>query len=205
MHCVHSKVILRVLSTGIRRAVFLDRDGVILKSYTDNGMPRPARVIEEFELLPRVADALDLLRAAGLALVVVTNQPDVARGIMPRAVVEALHSRLLQELGLNHIYTCYHDDSDACQCRKPQPGLLEQAAAELGLSLTSSFMVGDRWRDIGAGQRVGCTTFLVRQPYSGDVKADFEVPSLYAATEQILSLISGPTRRVPPGWPGEAR
>jgi histidinol-phosphate phosphatase family protein len=195
----------QVSSTGMRRAVFLDRDGVILKSYTDNGIPRPARVIEEFELLPRVADALDLLRAAGLALVVVTNQPDVARGVMPRAVVEALHSRLRQELGLNHIYTCYHDDSDACQCRKPQPGLLEQAAAELGLSLTSSCMVGDRWRDIGAGQRVGCTTFLVRQPYSGDVKADFEVPSLYAAAEQLLSLMSGPTRRVPPSWPGEAR
>jgi histidinol-phosphate phosphatase family protein len=195
----------RVSSTGIRRAVFLDRDGVILKSYTDNGVPRPARVIEEFELLPRVANALDLLRAAGLALVVVTNQPDVARGVMPRAVVEALHSRLRQELGLHHIYTCYHDDSDACQCRKPQPGLLEQAAAELQLSLTSSFMVGDRWRDIGAGQRVGCTTFLVRQPYSGDVKADFEVPSLYAAAEQILSLIAGPTRRVPRSWPGEAQ
>jgi D-glycero-D-manno-heptose 1,7-bisphosphate phosphatase len=194
----------RASGPGLRRAVFLDRDGVILKSYMDNGIPRPARIIEEFELLPRVADALDRLRAAGLALVVVTNQPDVARGVMPRTVVEALHGRLRQELGLHHIYTCYHDDRDACQCRKPRPGLLEQAAAELGLSLTSSFMVGDRWRDIGAGQRVGCTTFLVRQPYSGDVTADVEVPSLYAATEQILSLIAGPTRRVPPRSPGEA-
>jgi D-glycero-D-manno-heptose 1,7-bisphosphate phosphatase len=194
----------RASGPGLRQAVFLDRDGVILKSYMDNGIPRPARIIEEFELLPRVADALDRLRAAGLALVVVTNQPDVARGVMPRTVVEALHGRLRQELGLHHIYTCYHDDRDACQCRKPRPGLLEQAAAELGLSLTSSFMVGDRWRDIGAGQRVGCTTFLVRQPYSGDVTADVEVPSLYAATEQILSLIAGPTRRVPPRSPREA-
>lgn len=190
---------------GMRRAVFLDRDGVILKSYIDNGMPRPARVIEEFEILPGVADALDLLRAAGLALVVVTNQPDVARGVMPQATVEALHSRLRQELGLTHIYTCYHDDRDACRCRKPQPGLLEQAAADLQLSLTSSFMVGDRWRDIEAGQRVGCTTFLVRQSYSGDVGADFEVPSLYAATQQILSLIADPARSVPPTWPRETQ
>lgn len=175
-------------SIRVRRAVFLDRDGVILRSYTENGMPRPPRVIEEFEVLPRVPEAINLLRDTGLALVVVTNQPDVARGVTARAVVETFHDRLRQELGLIHIYTCYHDDSDACRCRKPQPGLLEQAAAELGLSLASSFVVGDRWRDIEAGRKVGCTTFLLRQPYSGNVRADFEVSSLYAAAELIPSL-----------------
>lgn len=179
----------QAVGPGRRKAVFLDRDGVILRTYVEHGVPHPPAAIEEFELLPQVLEAVNLLRAAGLELVVVTNQPDVARGLTTRAAVETLHDRLRQELGLTHIYTCYHDDRDVCRCRKPQPGLLEQAAAELDLSLAGSFMVGDRWRDVEAGQRAGCTTLLVRQPYSGEAQADFEVAGLYAAAQRILSLV----------------
>jgi D-glycero-D-manno-heptose 1,7-bisphosphate phosphatase len=175
-----------------RRAVFLDRDGVILRPYIEDGTPRPARSLGEFAYLPRVGDALDLLRCAELLLVVVTNQPDVARGLTPRSLVEAFHERLRTELGLDHVYTCLHDDRDACRCRKPNPGLLERAAADLDISLPTSFMVGDRWRDIEAGRRAGCTTILVRGPYSGDVQADLEVPSLFAAAEHILRAIGSP-------------
>ena len=172
-----------------RRAVFLDRDGVILRPYMEDGTPRPARSLEEFAYLPRVGDALALLRGAGMLLVVVTNQPDVARGLTPRSLVEAFHQRLRSELGLSHIYTCFHDDPDACPCRKPKPGLLERAAADLDISLPASFMVGDRWRDIEAGRRVGCTTILVREAYSGEIRADVEVPSLFAGAEHIVRAI----------------
>lgn len=172
-----------------RRAVFLDRDGVILRTRVEHGTPRPARTIEEFAYLPRVGEALDLLRGAGLHLVVVTNQPDVARGLTARSLVEAFHDRLRTDLGLGHIYTCYHDDGDGCRCRKPNPGLLERAASDLGLSLPTSFLVGDRWRDVEAGRRAGCTTILVRQPYSGETRADVEVTSLFAAAERILLRI----------------
>jgi D-glycero-D-manno-heptose 1,7-bisphosphate phosphatase len=172
-----------------RRAVFLDRDGVILRCYIEDGTPRPARSVEEFAYLPRVGGALDLLRGAGMLLVVVTNQPDVARGLTPRSLVEAFHERLRRELGLTHIYTCFHDDRDGCRCRKPNPGLLERAAADLDISLPASFMVGDRWRDIEAGRRAGCTTILVREAYSGGVQPDVEVPSLFAAAEHIVRAI----------------
>ncbi len=175
-----------------KRAVFLDRDGVLLKVCCDGGGSlRPAYSIEEFELLPRVSQALSLLRAAGLTLVVVTNQPDVVRGKIERGLVEAFHARLKKELGIEHIYTCYHDDSDDCPCRKPRPGLLKQAARELGISLAKSFMVGDRWRDIEAGRQAGCTTFLVRRPYSGKTHADGEVGSFFEAAQRILTLLRG--------------
>ena len=174
-----------------RRAVFLDRDGVILRPYLEGDTPRPARSLEEFAYLPRVGEALALLRGTGMLLVVVTNQPDVARGLTSRSLVEAFHERLRSDLGLNHIYTCFHDDPDACPCRKPKPGLLQRAAAELDISLPTSFMVGDRWRDIEAGRRVGCTTILVREAYSGEIQADLEVPSLFAAAEHIRLAIRG--------------
>ncbi len=174
---------------ALRRAVFLDRDGVLLRAYVEGGVTRPARTPAEFEILPGVAEALTRLRSAGLELVVVTNQPDVARGRTDRDLVEAFHERLRRDLGLRHLYTCYHDDADACRCRKPKPGLLEQAAADLGLALDGSFMVGDRERDVEAGRRAGCTTILLRQPHSGDVTADAEADSLSAAADHILRLL----------------
>jgi D-sedoheptulose 7-phosphate isomerase len=173
-----------------RRAVFLDRDGVLVRAYVEGGVPRPPRSPAEFEVLPGVAEALARLRRAGLEPVVVTNQPDVARGRTERSLVEAFHARLGAELGLVHVYTCYHDDGDGCGCRKPKPGLLQEAAAALGLSLGGSFMVGDRRGDVEAGRRAGCTTLLIRRPYSGEARADAEAPDLPAAADWILRRLA---------------
>lgn len=172
----------------MKRGVFLDRDGVILREYLEEGEPRSARSLEEFEVLPRVCEALALLQQAGLELVVVTNQPEVARGRVSRNLVETFHERLRSQLSLEHIYACFHDDPDACGCRKPKPGMLKQASEDLGISLIDSFLVGDRWRDIEAGHRAGCRTFLIRQPYSGPSQADFEVGSLWEAAGRIVTL-----------------
>jgi len=146
-------------------AVFMDRDGVINRAEVRDGVPRPPASIEDFELLPGVVEAVYRLRHAGLAVVIVTNQPDVARGDQRRSVVEAMNERVREALEPDSIVVCYHDDADGCECRKPAPGMLLAAAEDLALDLTTSFMVGDRWRDIDAGRRAGCRTIFVDHGY----------------------------------------
>jgi D-glycero-D-manno-heptose 1,7-bisphosphate phosphatase len=144
--------------------------------------------VEEVEVLPGVPEALAALRAAGYCLIIVTNQPDVARGTLRRETVDAVNRRLQRELRLDGVYACCHDDADQCDCRKPQPGMLREAAREFGLDLAASFMVGDRWRDVEAGRRAGCKTILVDYGYAGERPAepDRRVRSLAEAAEWIL-------------------
>ena len=172
-----------------RRAVFLDRDGVINAASVRDGRPHPPDTLDVLEVLPGVADALASLRAAGFRLVVVTNQPDVARGTQRREVVDAMHARLAAELPIDEFRVCAHDDRDGCACRKPKPGLLESAAREAGLSLGASYMVGDRWRDVEAGRRAGCTTIFIDRGYHERApdRPDAIVGSLPEAATWILS------------------
>jgi len=173
-----------------RPAVFLDRDGVINRALVRDGVPHPPASVQDLEILPGVAEALSALRAHGYALVVVTNQPDVARGSATRQSVQDIHDRISRELCLDAILTCFHDDSDDCDCRKPRPGLLLQAARDLDLDVASSFMVGDRWRDLEAGARAGCRTFYVDVGYEerAPVSYDYRVRSLREAAEIVLEL-----------------
>jgi D-glycero-D-manno-heptose 1,7-bisphosphate phosphatase len=172
-----------------RAAVFLDRDGVINRTFIRDGRPCPPVSLQELEILPHVPEALSALKAQGYSLVVVTNQPDVARGTASRELVDSIHERLKGELGLDAIFTCFHDDADECDCRKPKPGLLFRAAHDLGIDLTSSFMVGDRWRDVEAGRRAGCRTLFVDCGYreSPSQSCDFRVGSLLEASGIILA------------------
>lgn len=148
-----------------RRAVFLDRDGVVNRAVVRDGKPYPPDSLAELEILPGVPDALERLRAAGFLNVIVTNQPDVATGTQRREVVEAMHARLLATLAIDAVKVCYHVAADNCACRKPKPGMLQEAAAELGIDLTASFLVGDRWRDIGAAHAAGCKAYFVERDY----------------------------------------
>lgn len=154
-----------MLRNSLRSAVFLDRDGVLNRAVIRGGKPYPPASLAELEMLPDVKEALADLKAAGFLLLVVTNQPDVGKGTQSREMVEAIHARLRAELPLDDIFVCYHVDADACSCRKPMPGLLEQAALQYGIDLASSYMVGDRWRDIDAGHRAGCTTIFLDYAY----------------------------------------
>jgi D-glycero-D-manno-heptose 1,7-bisphosphate phosphatase len=149
-----------------RRAVFLDRDGVLNRARVVDGIPHPPASVQELELLPGVEEACQRLREAGLLLIVVTNQPDVARGAQTLEEVEALNRELSSRLPLDEIRVCPHDDDDACQCRKPAPGMLLDAARDRGIDLKRSVMVGDRWRDIEAGRRAGCKTVFIDWGYS---------------------------------------
>lgn len=172
----------------LRRAVFLDRDGVVNRALLKDGRPLAPRSIKEFRLLPKVAQAVKDLRHAGFLVIVATNQPDVGAGKQSRASVEKIHERLKRSVPLDGIKVCYHTDEDACDCRKPKPGMLLEAASELKIDLKNSFMVGDRWRDIKAGKAAGCRTLWIRSQYKERPAEDPDVvsDSLYAASRLIL-------------------
>ncbi len=154
------------MSSGMKRAVFLDRDGVINRARVRDGKPYPPASLDELDILPGVGDAMRRLHAADFQLVVVTNQPDVARGTQRRETVEAMHAKLRESgLPIDAFYVCYHDGPANCACRKPRPGMLTAASADLRIDLECSYLVGDRWRDIEAGQRAGCTAFFLDYGY----------------------------------------
>lgn len=175
-------------NAAARRAVFLDRDGVINRTVIRDGKPYAPASLAELEILPGVDEALVALRNAGFLNVVITNQPDVASGKQTRETVESMHARLMSKLALDGIKVCYHVDADACACRKPKPGLLLEAAERFGIELRSSFVVGDRWRDVGAGQAAGCRVFFLDCGYL-EKRPDppfITVKSLAEATRIIL-------------------
>ena len=172
-----------------KRAVFLDRDGVLNANLVRDGKPFAPRRLEEFQLLPGVEDAVRRLKDAGFLTIVVTNQPDIAAGFTTRATLDAMHAELRHRLPLDDIKICWHRDGDACACRKPKPGMLLEAATEHDIDLASSYMVGDRWRDVEAGQAAGCTTILVDHGLVQERPShpDFTVSSLTDAVSIILA------------------
>jgi D-glycero-D-manno-heptose 1,7-bisphosphate phosphatase len=172
-----------------RSAVFLDRDGVLNRAYLQpDGKTHPPASAGDVEILPKVPEACLALRRAGYLLIVVTNQPDVGRGAQKLEVAEAINATLLQQLPLDEIRVCYHDNGDNCSCRKPQPGLLLSASLAWGIDLAQSFMVGDRWSDIEAGRNAGCRTVFIgaKAPDQDGGGPDFQAASLYEAVAWIL-------------------
>jgi D-glycero-D-manno-heptose 1,7-bisphosphate phosphatase len=173
----------------MKRAVFLDRDGVVNRAFVRDGRPHPPASVAEVEVPDGAAEALNELKAAGFMLIVVTNQPDVARGSQSMEVVEAINARLAAELPIDAFRVCAHDDSANCACRKPRPGLILDAAAEFGIDPAASYMIGDRWRDIDAGAAAGCRTVFIDCGYrergpSSDPQ--YRARDLYDAVRWIL-------------------
>ncbi len=177
------------MSAAKRRAVFLDRDGVINRAVVRESKPCSLERLEDLEILPGVSEGLARLKAAGFILIVVSNQPDVARGTMSRETVEAINAHLARLLPLDRVLTCCHDDGDGCDCRKPRAGMLLAGGREFDVDLGASFMVGDRWRDVEAGANAGCRTFFI--DYGYDEKQprspDFRVSSLREAAQIICA------------------
>lgn len=174
--------------SGGQRAVFLDRDGVLNRAVIRGGKPFPPASPAELEIVPDAA-VLGELKALGFLLVVVTNQPDVARGTQTREAVDGIHDRLKAVVPLDDIFVCYHADTDLCGCRKPEPGLIFRAAEKYGIDLQASYLVGDRWRDIEAGERAGLKTVLIDYGYSEQsprLGPAVRVTSLRAAAEWIV-------------------
>jgi D-glycero-D-manno-heptose 1,7-bisphosphate phosphatase len=172
-------------------AVFLDRDGVLNRTDVVDGVPKPPRTVDDFTLLPGVEEACAALGAHGFLLIVVTNQPDIARGAQTLDVIERMHGELRRRLPVDDIYMCPHDDHHNCACRKPRPGMLVAAAAVHGIDLARSVMVGDRDRDVEAGRAAGCRTVFVDGGYGKRPvpDADLTVRSLREAVPWIISQV----------------
>ena len=177
----------------LKRAVFLDRDGIINAPVVRNGKPYPPSTLDSVEILPGVKDALIELKEAGFLNIVATNQPDVATGKQSRAVVDAIHEKMKSELALDDIRVCFCVEGPDCPCYKPSPGLLIEAAKDWGVDLSKSFMIGDRWRDVGAGQSAGCITFFVDYQYKEDLiyRPDFTISGLPEAVKLIIAGDAG--------------
>ena len=183
----------------MRPAVFLDRDGTMIE---ERGYLDRLDLVSPF---PYTADAIVRLRARGFAIVVVTNQAGVARGFFDEPFVRSVHAHLDILLGPaaapDGYYYCPHHPEGVvdgyairCRCRKPSPGMIEQAAADLGLDIARSFVVGDKWLDVGLSNQAGARGILVRTGYGahdadrrpGDVEAEVIVPTLVDAADYIL-------------------
>ena len=186
------KAVNKKLSSGYsykRPAVFLDRDGVINRAVVKNGKPHPPNLVSDFQFLPGVREATESLSSKGFKLIIVTNQPDVSTGAQKLEVIELMHNLILETIHIDSIRVCYHVDMDNCLCRKPKPGMLLDAMKEFSLDLPNSYMVGDRWRDIEAGNKANCKTILLDSAYQ-EKKAENPwgvVSSLLEASNLILS------------------
>ena len=175
-----------------QRAVFLDRDGVINRVAVQNGMPHPPSDIREFELYEDVSAGCARLKAANFRLVVITNQPDVGRGTQSREAVEAMNLKMQSALPLlDRIEICYHAGErygQSCDCRKPRPGLILRAAAELNIDPKRSYVIGDRWRDVDCAHAAGCRAILIERGYKESLREapDFTVANFSDAVNAIL-------------------
>ncbi|MDP1545337.1 MAG: HAD family hydrolase [Anaerolineales bacterium] len=172
-----------------QRAVFLDRDGVLNRALVRDGKPFPPARLADVEILPGAITALQQLTDCGYVLIGITNQPDVARGTQSREGVESINALIQSRLPLREIFVCYHDHADECDCRKPKPGLILQAAQKYRLDLSLSWMVGDRWKDIVAGRAAGSKTIFVDYHYTETYKgtpADFTVEDTAFIADIIL-------------------
>jgi D-glycero-D-manno-heptose 1,7-bisphosphate phosphatase len=171
-----------------RRAVFFDRDGVLNRALIKNGKPHSPHSLQELIIPEDALSALQSLKNQGFLLIGATNQPDVPRGNVSKETIETINNALLSQLPLDEIRVCFHDDADDCECRKPKPGLLTQTAKDYEIDLTKSFMIGDRWRDIAAGQQAGCKTIWLQCDYKEQKpkSPDYIATSLTEAANWIL-------------------
>jgi D-glycero-D-manno-heptose 1,7-bisphosphate phosphatase len=180
------------LIAAINRCVFLDRDGVLNRPVVRDDLPFPPANLGEFELYPDVAEGCQQLKEAGFLLIVVTNQPDVGRGTQSRESVEAIHTRLRENLpAIDGIEVCFHagrSHGEPCDCRKPKPGMLLRAAATHGIDLKRSFLIGDRWRDIDCAHAAGCRAVFIDRGYREQLreKPEFTVTTFREAAAIIL-------------------
>jgi D-glycero-D-manno-heptose 1,7-bisphosphate phosphatase len=183
-----------------RRAVFLDRDGVVNEAVTREGRAYSPRSLAELVLCDGAADAVRDLHASGFLLVVISNQPDVARGALSRDALDTMHRHLADTLGLDAIYVCAHDNSDQCGCRKPLPGMIYAAATDHAIDLGDSWLIGDRWVDIAAARAAGIRSVLIERDYSweptsagappSDLRSTARARDIREAAARILSPIS---------------
>ena len=171
------------------KAVFLDRDGILNESIIKQGKPYPPQNLEEVVIHDEVKRGIRLLKNEGLLLIMITNQPDIARNKTTEKNVNSINNFVKQILNLDDVFMCVHDDKDNCNCRKPKPGMIIEAKKKWNIELSGSFLVGDRWKDISAGIKMNLITFLLDLGYNEKkVNADFEYKTFTQIVNQIIKL-----------------
>ena len=174
---------------NINKAVFLDRDGVIVKANVRNGKAYAPTKIKDFKIYKFSADCIYKLKKKGFKTIVVTNQPDVGKNIISKNTLKKMHIALKKKTKVNQIYTCVHTSKEKCKCRKPLPGMLIKAGKQHKINFKKSYMVGDRLVDIKCGKKVGCKTIFINRNYkekkpSNNIQS---VKNLKEATDTILN------------------
>ena len=169
-------------------AVFLDRDGVLCRTFVHNRKSYAPRKLRDFFLMPYTQNSIAQLKQAGFKVIVVTNQPDIGNGFVDLSVVESMHQKLLSKTLIDDVFLCAHRQDEYCKCRKPRPDMLLAAAEKHNIDLSKSYIVGDRASDIEAGHRAGCKTVFIDRHYSEarPEKPETIVHSLQKAVKYIL-------------------
>lgn len=172
-----------------KRAVFFDRDGVILKPVIEHGVPRPPQSIAEYKeksgILPGAREAVKAAKAAGFLAILATNQPDIHYRFITQKDFNYIQGQV-SVIPFDDIFVCLHGREEGCDCKKPKPGMLLAAAKKWKIDLARSFMVGDSAADVGAAQAAGCRSIVVETSYNAAVESDIRITSLAELSRVIL-------------------
>ena len=173
----------------MKKAVFLDRDGILTKPLIINRKSFAPKKLKDFKLYYTSAKSVKRLKSAGYFVFVITNQPDVGKKLLSKIVLKKMHKILLKKTKIDEVYCCIHRQDENCYCRKPKPGLILQIAKKYKIDLKNSFVVGDRASDIEAGKRAKCRTIFVDKKYFEKRPNSQEISclNLHQATNYILS------------------
>ena len=172
----------------MKSAVFIDRDGVLNEVRVERQQPVSPVTLEDFRVNRDAIPLLKKLKAAGLLLMATTNQPGLSRGYQSRRELDRMHELLRVTFALDDLFVCPHDETDACSCRRPKPGLLVEAGFKWRLNLDHSFVISDKWQDAEAARAVGATSLLLQSPWNGAARRDLVLPDLGAVVDRVLRL-----------------
>jgi len=172
----------------MKLGVFIERDGVLTKVRVERQHQVTPMTLNEFQINMDVVPLLKKLKAAGLLLLVTTNQPGISHGHLCRREMDRMHDLMRRVLPVDDIFVCPHAEADRCPCRKPKPGLLTEAKFKWHMDLDRSFVISDKWQDAEAARQAGCTSLMIESPWVGSVHHDFLMPSFKAAVEKIIQL-----------------
>jgi D-glycero-D-manno-heptose 1,7-bisphosphate phosphatase len=179
---------------GGRPAVFLDRDGVLTEPIVRGGVAYAPTRVEDFVLVSDAGAQVQRLRDAGFLCIVFTNQPERQKNLLSEADLDEMHRQMCAIVPLDDVYVCPHDGTTPCRCRKPDTGMIDDAAERWGIDVAASYVIGDRWRDVDAGQAAGCYSILIERSYSVDARGDIHVTTLGEAVDEVLRHREGATR-----------
>ena len=174
----------------MRKAIFLDRDGVLNKTVKYKNISIPPKDLSQLQLMEGIKNQLVILKKLKFLLLVVTNQPDVARGNQKKSNVVEINNYLKKKLFLDDIFVCWHEKDGICECRKPKPGLFLKAQKKYNIKLEESYMIGDRFTDVIAGKNAGCKTILMLNLMENqrNLNADFSAKNMEEAVNWIKTV-----------------